>query len=241
MLSPRSILALDATTSLCSVAWTDGSRFVERVERAGQRHSELIVGLVDATLGEAGCPLDELTEIAFGAGPGSFTGLRIAAGVAQGLGYGKGIPVRAISSLLALAQATRAATVLTVIDARMNEVYWAAYVRDSVRDGDANDRRVDDDRGWRVVIEPVVSPASGVVVPPGDDWVAAGDGFAAYPELGARLREHFRIDTVATITARAIAELALLGEGNLTDAALAIPHYVRDKVALTTAERASPM
>jgi hypothetical protein len=79
-----------------------------------------------------------------------------------------------------------------------------------------------------------------VFVPAGNDWVGAGDGFAAYPELVARLRELLRIDSIATITARGIAELALLGHGTLTEAALASPHYVRDKVALTTTERSGP-
>src|SRR5260370_29020917 len=118
----RSVLALDATTSLCSVAWSDGVRMVERVEEAGQRHSELVVGVVSAVLAEAGCDLAGVDEIAFGAGPGSFTGLRIACGVAQGLSFANGTPLRAVSSLLALAEGSRREAVLVAIDARMNEV-----------------------------------------------------------------------------------------------------------------------
>ena len=226
MVSPRSILALDATTSLCSVAWTDGSTWIERVEEAGQRHSELIIGLIDDALREAQCGLGELSEIAFGAGPGSFTGLRIASGIAQGLGYGRRLPVRPVSSLLALAQATRSDAALVAIDARMNEVYWAMYRRDAVT------------APWRAIVAPAVSAPTEVPLPAGDEWVAAGDGLDAYPSLGARVREAMRVDPSARITARAIAELAFRGEGALGDAASAIPHYVRDKVALTTAERA---
>ena len=226
MVTPRSILALDATTSLCSVAWTDGSAWVERVEDAGQRHSELIIGAIDAVLREARRGLDQLSEIAFGAGPGSFTGLRIASGIAQGLGYGRRLPVRAVSSLLALAQATGSDAALVAIDARMNEVYWAMYRRD------AGATR------WCAVVEPTVSLPSAVQLPAGGEWVAAGAGLDAYPSLGSRVRDTMRVDSAARITARAIAELALGDEGVVGDAASAIPHYVRDKVALTTAERA---
>jgi tRNA threonylcarbamoyladenosine biosynthesis protein TsaB len=224
MVQSRSILALDATTSLCSVAWTDGSTWIERIEHAGQRHSELIIAFIDAVLREARCGLGDLSEIAFGAGPGSFTGLRIASGIAQGLGYGRRLPVRAVSSLLALAQATRSDAALVAIDARMSEVYWAIYRRDA-------------GASWRAVVEPSVSAPDAIPIPRGDEWIAAGDGLDAYPSLGARIRESMRVDAQARITARAIAELALEGEGTLGDAAMAIPHYVRDKVALTTAER----
>lgn len=228
MVAPRRILALDATTSLCSVAWTDGSIWIERVEDAGQRHSELIIGLIDAVLHEARCGLGELSEIAFGAGPGSFTGLRIASGIAQGLGHGRGLPVRAVSSLMALAQATRGNAVLVAIDARMNEVYWAAYRRDP-------------GGPWRRIVEPRVSPPSEVRLPEmvnERDWIAAGDGLDAYPSLGERLRNAMGVDAAARITARPIAELALSSEGRVGDAAAAVPEYIRDKVALTTAERA---
>jgi len=225
MHSPRAILALDVTTSVCSVAWTDGARWVELVEEAGQRHSELILAMVDATLAEARCALRELAEIAFGAGPGSFTGLRIACGVAQGLAFGAQKPVRAVSSLLALAQASGRNAVLVALDARMSEVYWAAYRRD----GDCG--------RWQEIVSPQVSSPSAVSPPQGSDWIAVGDGFAAYPALAARIGSTMPIDPDVRVTARAIGELALIEEGSLGDAAAAMPHYIRDKVALTTAER----
>ena len=221
---PRSILAIDATTDVCSVAWTDGSRAVERSRVAGQRHSELVLPMLESVLAEAGRRLHDVSEIAFGAGPGSFTGLRIACGVAQGLALGAGLPVRPVSSLLALAQATGEPAVIAINDARMNEVYWGAYRRD--RDGH-----------WLTVSEPASAAPDALELPAGEDWTVAGDGLNAYPQLTTRFSA-LRIDRTTAISALAIAELALLGHGALTDAADAVPHYVRNKVALTTAERA---
>jgi tRNA threonylcarbamoyladenosine biosynthesis protein TsaB len=222
----RTIIALDATTDLCSVAWTDGARWVERCESAGQRHSALILAMVDSTLREAGCNLRDLNEIAFGAGPGSFTGLRIACGVAQGLALGAQLPVRAVSSLLALAQASGENSVVAALDAKMHEVYWAAY------------RRSKDVCMWHTVSEPAVSPPAAVLAPAGDRWAGVGSGFAAYPVLGASMPTLIGIDVSVPVTARAIAELALANQGTLGAPDAAFPHYVRDKVALTTAERA---
>ena len=223
----RNILALDATTDLCSVAWTDGARWVERAERAGQRHSALLLAMVDAVLREAGLGLRDMDEIAFGAGPGSFTGLRIACGVAQGLALGAQLPVRAVSSLMALAQASDASAVIAALDARMNEVYWAAY------------RRGTDGSQWQAISEPIVARPGAVSAPDGGKWVGVGNGFAAYPVLRERLDTLERIEEQVAVTARAIAELALAGHGALGPADEASPHYVRDKVAQTVAERAA--
>ncbi|MEO8136132.1 MAG: tRNA (adenosine(37)-N6)-threonylcarbamoyltransferase complex dimerization subunit type 1 TsaB [Betaproteobacteria bacterium] len=219
-----SLLALDATTDWCSVAWTDGLHRVERAEPAGQRQSELILAMVDEVLREANLGLRELCEIAFGAGPGSFTGLRIACGVAQGLGFGAGLPVRAVSSLLALAQASGNRAVIAAIDARMEEVYWGAYRRTA---GGI----------WQTVAAPAVTPPAAVVVPVGSDWSGAGNAYAAYPALAARLGPLAVVDPFAQVSARAIAELALAGYGIADSAELAAPHYVRDRVARTAAER----
>jgi tRNA threonylcarbamoyladenosine biosynthesis protein TsaB len=226
MHSRCTVIALDATADFCSVAWTDGEHWVERCEPAGQHHSALMLAMVDATLREAGCGLRNLSEVAFGAGPGSFTGLRIACGVAQGLALGAALPVRALSSLLALAQASGETRVVAALDARMNEVYWAAY------------RRGEDAGGWHAVHEPAVARPSALLVPAGDRWVGVGNGFAVYPMLGAGMPELARVDASVRVSARAIAELALANQGMLGAPDEALPHYVRDKVALTTAERA---
>ena len=101
------IIALDASTELCSVALGDGKSWRERTERAGQRHSELLLPMVQELLAEARLKLSELDGIAFGAGPGSFTGLRIACGVAQGLALGGGLKVVGVSTLEAMAEMAR--------------------------------------------------------------------------------------------------------------------------------------
>ncbi|MBK7473954.1 MAG: tRNA (adenosine(37)-N6)-threonylcarbamoyltransferase complex dimerization subunit type 1 TsaB [Betaproteobacteria bacterium] len=222
----RTVVALDATADLCSVAWSDGVNWIERSESAGQRHSALIISMVDSILREAGAHLSDLSEIAFGAGPGSFTGLRIACGVAQGLALGAQLPVRAVSSLLALAQAAREDAVVAALDARMNEVYWAAYRRQAA--GSA----------WHTASAPAVAPVAAVRWPAGARWFGAGNGFSAYPALGAAMPSLAGCDPSLRVTARAIAELALADHGVLGAADRAFPHYIRDKVALTTLERA---
>jgi tRNA threonylcarbamoyladenosine biosynthesis protein TsaB len=162
------ILALDTSTEVCAVALGDGVTWHEKSEVAGQRHSELLLPMIRAVLADAGMTLKQIDGIAFGAGPGSFTGLRIACGVAQGLALGAALPVVGISTLEAIAQTRRehggGERIVAALDARMKEVYVAAYERDSGR--------------WREVIAPVVvspeAPADG------RGWIGAGGGFAAY-------------------------------------------------------------
>ena len=226
MIRNRTVVALDATADLCSVAWSDGVNWIERSESAGQRHSALIIAMIESTLREAGAVLAGLSEVAFGAGPGSFTGLRIACGVAQGLALGANLPVRAVSSLLALAQASGKDAVVAALDARMNEVYWAAYRRQAA--GSA----------WHTTSAPAVVPAAAVRWPAGERWFGAGSGFSAYPALGAGGFMLAGCDPLLRVSARAIAELALADHGVLGPADVAFPHYIRDKVALTTLERA---
>lgn len=221
----RPILALDATTELCSVAWTDGVQWVETGEAAGQRHAELILAMIDSTLRDAGCRLLDLGEIAFGAGPGSFTGLRIACGVAQGLALGAQLPVRAVSSLMALAQASGKRSVVAALDARMNEVYWAAF------------RQSANGQTWQTVSPAAVSSPTAVSAPAGEDWMGVGNAFAIYPALGSGARGPIIADASVRVTARAVAELSLANHGTVGAPDAALPHYVRDKVALTSAER----
>jgi tRNA threonylcarbamoyladenosine biosynthesis protein TsaB len=225
------LLSFDTSTHWLSVACGAGERWAMRTEPAGQAHSERLLPLVDAVLEEAGWRLGELDAIAFGAGPGSFTGVRIACGVAQGLALGADLPLVPVSTLEALAQAAwraRGVTrVFACLDARMREVYVAAYRREVDR--------------WSVIAEPAVVPPAAVAVPEGTlTWFGAGDGFAAYPQLGlAPGIEAY--DAQVTPDARAIAELAALkfADGQAVDAVHALPLYVRHRVALTTAERAA--
>src|SRR5215471_2526296 len=131
------ILALDASTDWCSVALGGEHGFEERSEAAGQRHSELLLPMIESLLSNAMTSLSRLDGIAFGAGPGSFTGLRIACGVAQGLALGSGLKLVGVSTLAAMAEVARrrhgARRVLAALDARMHEVYFAAYEHDGER------------------------------------------------------------------------------------------------------------
>ena len=226
------ILALDTSTEWCSVAVGDGREWHRSDEHAGQAHSERVLPMVRSVLAEAGWALADLDGIAFGAGPGSFTGVRIGCGVAQGLALGADLPVVGIPTLEALAQEVLRARgwrrVFACLDARMREVYVASYVR------------VDD--AWRESSAPAVMAPADIRREPSPappDWFGAGNGFAAYPALAAQL---LLADTAldAHPTARSIGELALprfaAGEG--VAAVDAVPVYVRERVALTVAEQA---
>lgn len=223
------LLAFDTSTQWISVACGEGSAWAARAEMAGQAHSERLLPLIDAVLAESGWSLADLDAIAFGAGPGSFTGVRIACGVAQGLALGVDCPLVAVPTLEALAQAAwrihGATRVFACLDARMREVYVAAYER-------AGDR-------WDARLAPaVLRPAAAVLPADPGLWFAAGDGFVAYPELASALQLS-AVDATIVPDARDIATLALprLAAGEGVDAAHALPLYVRHRVALTTAER----
>ena len=224
MSSPK-ILALDCSTEYCSVALRMGDKSIAKDERAGQRHSELLLPMIDAVLAEAGMALKNLDAIAFGAGPGSFTGLRIACGVAQGLAFSANVAVVPIPTLLALAQALAEERVVAVQDARMGEVYVAAYLRDG------ND--------WRTIIAPCLCKPDDAPMLPDGKWAGVGSGFATYADA-LRQRFHGRlglIDFTQYPHAIHIAQLAAERLHEAVAAEQALPLYVRDKVALTERER----
>lgn len=221
------ILALETSTEYCSIAlWQDGV-ITGKSELVGQKHSERLIAMLDSVLHEAGVTLKQLDGIAFGEGPGSFTGVRIACGVTQGLALGANLPVIGVGTLLALAQETGQDKVIAALDARMAEVYFAVYEK---RDGD-----------WYAVCEPCLCLPQNTPIVEGGGWHAAGSGFAAHGEV---LQAHYAGQIVATDAhcvpqASAIAALAapLFAAGKGMDAALAMPVYLRDKVALKTSER----
>ena len=221
------ILALETSTELCSAAlWLDG-KVDAREALAGQRHSELLLPMIDALLVNHGLKAADLDGIAFGAGPGSFTGLRIACGIAQGIAFGTGLPVAGISTLLALAAASRAERVVCCLDARVSEVYHAAYAK---RGG-----------SWHTVHEPGLCKPDAAPELPAGAWTGCGSGFAVYrAALASRYAGRLErvIDDLAP-HAREIATLAAaeFERGNAVAAERAAPLYVRNKVALRVDER----
>jgi tRNA threonylcarbamoyladenosine biosynthesis protein TsaB len=220
------LLAVETSTELCSAAlFRDGELFVEEA-LAANRHSELLVPMIRRLLERSRLRPGELDGFGFGQGPGSFTGIRIACGITQGMAFGAGKPVVPVPSLLALAEQSNERRVLTAFDARMDETYLAAYARDG------------DD--WSEVIAPCLAGRATLPPLPGRAWVATGSGFDRFDWL----REHYR-DAIAVRLegdlprAGAIARLAVrrLARGLTVPPERAAPLYLRDKVALTTAER----
>lgn len=221
------ILAIETSTELASAALLHGDELIARESLGVQTHSETILPIVQQLLAQAGIALSRCDAIAFGAGPGSFTGVRTACGVVQGLAFGSDLPVIPVVTLEAMAQACQEATqaneVLAILDARMGEVYWAQY-------------RYQAD-GWIAVTEPTLSAAlhvqaQGQVQACGNGLTAYAADFAsqAFAAAGlALLMPHAA--QVATLGRRAFAHGKTIG---LQDAQ---PLYLRNKVALTTAER----
>jgi tRNA threonylcarbamoyladenosine biosynthesis protein TsaB len=221
------ILALETSTEYCSVAlWHDGA-VVSRCELVGQKHSEMLMDMLDGVLKDAGVKLAQCDGLAFGMGPGSFTGVRIACGVTQGLALGANLPVAGVCTLEALAQASGHDKVIAALDARMGEIYHAAYER---RGGE-----------WVASSEPCLCKPGDAPAVTGEDWFAAGSGFAVNgAALQARYAGQLRgMDGAAVPQAAAISVLgaARFARGEGVDAALALPLYLRDKVALKTGER----
>jgi tRNA threonylcarbamoyladenosine biosynthesis protein TsaB len=221
------LLAIDTSAEACSAALLLEGETRERFAVQPQRQSELILPMMDGLLAEAGLRVADLDALAFGRGPGSFTGVRIATGVVQGAAYAADLPVVAVSSLAALAQGhlreTDRGRVLVAADARMNEVYWAAC-------------EIGVDGVMRVVGEEWVRPAAQVPIPAaGDDWEGVGSGWGVHGEtlatrLGSRLRQvcatiHCHAQDVARIAA------ADYEAGLAVPAAAALPVYLRDRVA----------
>jgi len=221
------LLAFDTATEACTAAlWLDG-KVLERFERRSQ-HSEHLLAMIEELLAEAEFNISQLDAIAFGRGPGSFTGLRIGAGVAQGLAFAANLPVVPVSSLAALAQGVDAGRILVAIDARMQQVYWGVYSRNA--------------RGLAELLQPevVISPEA-VPLPEGQGWVGAGTGWDSYAEaLTARLGgliERWAPAEVPHARHLAVLAAAAYQDGRALSADQAQPVYVRDDVA---AKRQTP-
>jgi tRNA threonylcarbamoyladenosine biosynthesis protein TsaB len=220
------LLAVETSTELCSVALLrDGELFVEEA-MAQNRHSELLVPMVRGVLDRAHLSATQMDAFAFGQGPGSFTGIRIACGVVQGLAFAAHRPVVPVPSLLALAEQSNQSRVIAALDARMGEAYIAAYARNG------------DD--WDEVIAPRLADGASLPPLPGRGWAATGSGFDSHPWLRDAYRDSVETRLEGDLPrAAAVARLAagrFARSGGIA-ASEAAPLYLRDKVALTTGER----
>lgn len=227
------LLAFDTSTDTLSIAVQRGDRVLEHSGPGAAQASTTLLPAIRALLHEAGLELADLQAVAFGRGPGSFTGLRTACAVAQGLAFGaragKGLPVLPVDTLLAVAEQARAqhgcTQVLATLDARMDEVYWAPFEWQATEGAGR----------WQAPPDFSLTAPEAVAVPAG--WTVAGNARAAY---GDRLAP--TAPQVAVLpTGAALLRLApqLLAQGAAVPAEAALPRYVRDKVAQTTAERAA--
>ncbi len=223
------ILAIDTATERCSVALLHAGGTTGLDELVGQSHSERVLPLVDAALAQAGLKLADVAVFAFGAGPGSFTGLRIACGVVQGLAYAGARPVVPVGNLRALAAAAfarrpEARVALTAIDARMHEAYCAVYRNDAEMSELRAPAVESPDRLASIAAEAVVD-------------LVAGDALSVFPDAWGDVTA----DRLPGLRGNAadIARLALVDveHGRTVAAAEAMPVYVRDRVALTVDER----
>ncbi len=193
----------------------------------GQRHSELLLPMLQVLLDEAALSLSQIDGIAYGAGPGAFTSLRIACGVAQGLAFSHDIPVVGVITLEALAQRANVAHALVALDARMGELYFAAYSKT--------------DQGWLATHAPVLTSPAFTPAVQGEEWVGCGSGFDAYETVlaGRYAGQLTRVVPGLYPRAREVVQLAvgkfMRGEGMAAENAL--PIYLRDKVALKESER----
>jgi len=218
------LLAFESSCERASVALSlNGDISVRRLE-GHANHSEHMLTLVRCLLADAGLGASALDAIAFGTGPGAFTGLRLACGLAQGLALGAGLGVIPVCSLAALAVQSPLPQALVATDARMGEIYFARY-------------RVEHGAVLELSAPACCAPAA--LPRPEGEWFGLGSAFAAYGEALAPVRAMLAgCDPLAVPTAEAVARLAAArGGAGIISAEQAAPLYVRDKVALTVAER----
>jgi len=230
------LLAFETATEACSVAvWVDG-QVIERFEIAPRRHAELALPWAEQLLAEAGIARRELDAIAVGRGPGAFTGVRLAVAICQGIALALDRPVLPVSTLLALASQASGTHVLAAIDARMGEVYSAAYERNVSDHGSRLHAVTDEEVG---APEAVVLPGMPLHAP--GIWQGIGTGFAAdQGVLASHLQAQLQgVDAQALPHAADVARLAAAAfdRGEAIAADQLEPAYLRNNVALTTREQ----
>jgi len=214
------LLAIDTATERCSVAARVAGEWFERSVDTPRGHADIVLSMVDEILKESGARLGDLDGIAYGRGPGAFTGVRIAIGVVQGLAYGAGLRVAGVSNLAAVAQQvhTEGSPILVCMDARMQEVYWAVYGRHT------------SSTPLQARTPESVSSWTAIDVAPDEIEVIAGTGLPAYPKLAERFQSARQVVTLPRAR-----DILLLGEHELRNgrggtAFDAQPVYLRDQV-----------
>jgi len=215
------LLAIDTATEACSAALCLDGDIISRYRYAPRQHAELILPMVDGLLSEAGIKLQQLDCLAFGRGPGAFTGVRIATGVIQGLAFATDLPVVPVSTLATLAQGVidKSDYMLSAIDARMGEIYWGLFqVRNKIVAG-ISDESVD-------------KPGQ-VSVPADKSWFGVGSGWKTYKEILVKTTNPSGTDDDAYPDARNIIPLAIhdFSHGRAVPAEKALPVYLRNHVA----------
>ncbi|MBN1378206.1 MAG: tRNA (adenosine(37)-N6)-threonylcarbamoyltransferase complex dimerization subunit type 1 TsaB [Gammaproteobacteria bacterium] len=225
------ILAIETATETCSVALLCNDQITTRYEHQPQKQAHLVLPMVDELMAEAELKPKQLDAVAFGAGPGSFTGLRIAAAVTQAIAVSADLPVVPVSTLATLAQGVYrqygSQAVLASIDARMKEIYWGAYK--------LAENGLMQLEGQELVVSPDEVP-----VPDGDEWIGAGSGWRAQASiLEKRIKNLQSIKDDCWPQAQDVLTLAvpLYQQGKTVAAESAEPIYLRNKVAKSIAER----
>ena len=229
------LLALETSTERLSIAILRGDKSFARDVDAGQRHSELALPLLHELLAEAGLTLREFDAIAFGQGPGSFTGVRIACGLAQGMALGIGKSLVPVPTQMALAEQTGAEQVIVAIDARVGEIYFAAYQRDTSLA-----------TGWNAQVAPMLVKPDALPPIDGQGWSATGSAFDV-PLLKDRLMArydgqianvlHGELPRALAVLQIAARQLDIAGFESAIAPEHAAPLYLRNKVAMTIDER----
>jgi tRNA threonylcarbamoyladenosine biosynthesis protein TsaB len=221
------LLAIETATEACSAALYLDGEIGLRFQVKPRGHSELILAMMDELLAEAGLSPAQLDALAFGRGPGSFTGVRIATGVVQGAAFGAGLPVVPVSTLAALAQRAYREhgeqRLLPAYDARMQELYWGGYTIDA-----------------RGLVQPAaperVALVEDIPAPAGADWYGVGSGWAAYGQalrrrLGGNLVKGSDPNLLCSAYDVALLGVAGFARGEAVAPEAALPIYLRDKVA----------
>lgn len=221
------LLALDTATEACSVALNLDGEVIEHFELLPRRHSRELLPMVEGLMAKAGVTLKELDALAFGRGPGAFTGLRVATAMVQGLAFAVDLPVVPVSTLAALAQQglreKGAKQVLSAIDARMGEVYLGAFVEQNGLMKPVQE-------------EMVIAPDQVKVTAEAKDWFGMGTGWAFREEMAVKVSDCV-VETYPNAHDIAVLAAAEFAAGNSVPAEKAMPVYLRDKVALKKSER----